>query len=47
MKEKYIFREIEKEEVPQMFSMILQRMEWMDKKGIEQWNVTNYEYIYP
>ena len=47
MKEKYIFREIEKEEVSQMFSMILQRMKWMDKKGIEQWNVTNYEEIYP
>lgn len=38
MQSRYQFREITKSEVPQMFSMILKRMEWMDEKGIQQWN---------
>lgn len=46
-KHDYVFREITKEEIPQMFSMILQRMKWMDEKGIRQWNVTNYDKAYP
>ena len=47
MKDKYVFREIKKQEIPQMFSLILQRMKWMDEKGIRQWNVTNYAEVYP
>ncbi len=47
MKEKYIFREITKEEIPQMFDLILARMKWMDEKGIKQWNVTYYDEVYP
>lgn len=47
MKHSCIFREIAKEEVPQMFSMILKRMEWMDEKGIHQWNTSRYDEIYP
>ena len=30
-----------------MFSMILKRMEWMDEKGIQQWNAAKYDTIYP
>ena len=46
-KHDYIFREITKEEIPQMFWLILQRMKWMDEKGIKQWNVTNFDKVYP
>lgn len=47
MENKYIFRKITKEEIPQMFQLILQRMKWMDEKGIKQWNVTKYDEVYP
>lgn len=47
MKDKYIFREITKEEIPLFFELILQRMKWMDDKGIKQWNVTYYDEVYP
>ena len=47
MQSRYQFREITKSEVPQMFSMILKRMEWMDEKGIQQWNAAKYDKIYP
>ncbi len=43
----YVFRKIRAEEAPQMFSMILQRMRWMDQNGIRQWNVTEYDRAYP
>jgi hypothetical protein len=44
---RYIFREIKKEEIPDMFELILERMRWMDEKGIRQWNVTKYDEVYP
>ncbi len=44
---KYIFREIEKNEIPEMFEMVLARMRWMDEVGIKQWNVTKYDECYP
>lgn len=47
MSDHYIFREITKTEIPQMFSMILERMKWMDEKGIRQWNVTDYDKVFP
>ena len=47
MQSRYQFREITKSGVPQMFSMILKRMEWMDEKGIQQWNAAKYDTIYP
>lgn len=47
MHNRYVFRKIKQEEVSQMFHMILKRMEWMDEKGIEQWNVTKYDEIFP
>ncbi|MBR5773496.1 MAG: hypothetical protein IKY44_01465 [Clostridia bacterium] len=44
---KYIFREIEQHEIPEMFEMVLARMRWMDEVGIRQWNVTKYDEVYP
>ena len=35
------------DEIPEMFELILRRMEWMDLKGIKQWNVTEYDSVYP
>ena len=43
----YVFRKIEKEEIPVMFSIILSRMKWMDEVGINQWNKTFYDEVYP
>lgn len=47
MDKKYIFRKIEKEEIPKMFKLILKRIKWMNEKGIKQWNTTKYEEVYP
>lgn len=44
---KYIFRKIEKEEIPKMFKLILRRIKWMNEKEIKQWNTTKYEEVYP
>ena len=44
---KYIFREIAKDEISEMFQMVLDRMKWMDEVGIKQWNVTKYDECYP
>ena len=43
----YAFRKIRKEEIPVMFSIILSRMKWMDEVGIDQWNNTFYDEVYP
>ena len=43
----YLFRHIENREIPVMFEMILSRMKWMDLVGIEQWNKTEYDKVYP
>ena len=42
-----VFRKLRADEVPQMFSMILARMRWMDENGIRQWNATEYDRAYP
>lgn len=44
---KYIFRKATKEEIPVMFEIIGERVKWMDKVGIKQWNTTNYAEVYP
>ncbi len=44
--EKKLFRVIKKREVSQMFQLILDRIKWMDKNNIKQWNVINYTEIY-
>ncbi len=41
------FRRLRQEELPIMFQMILDRMAWMDRRGIRQWNVTEYDKVYP
>lgn len=46
-KNQYQFRQAKKEEVNQMFHLILERMKWMEEKGIVQWIVGEYEEIYP
>ncbi|ORY27545.1 hypothetical protein LY90DRAFT_705889 [Neocallimastix californiae] len=47
MNENYIFRKIKKEEVPIMFGLILDRMEWMNENNIKQWNVHGYDTLFP
>lgn len=47
MENKYTFRKITKAEIPVMLHLILQRMKWMDEKGLKQWNVTKYDEVYP
>ena len=47
MQKRYIFREIKKEEISQFFSLIRQRIAWMEQQGIRQWNDTGYEEEYP
>lgn len=44
---KFLFRKILKEEVPLVFDMIIERVEWMEKEGIRQWNVTSHLERYP
>ena len=41
------FRLIRPDEIPVMFDLIRQRMAWMDRIGIRQWNVTHYDTVYP
>lgn len=43
----YQFKKATPEDVPVIFDMILQRMKWMDEQGIQQWNVTNYDQVFP
>lgn len=47
MKNRYIFRPIKREEIPEMFEIILERVKWMDETGMKQWNVTGYAEVYP
>ena len=47
MNELYFFREIKKEELKAALSIIKERIRWMDEVGIKQWNVTDYEEVYP
>lgn len=47
MGKEYIFRRIERHEIPEMFQLILDRIKWMDEQKIEQWNVTEYHKAYP
>lgn len=43
----YNFRKATLNEVKHIFKLIQRRMNWMDKVGIKQWNVTEYDKIYP
>ena len=41
------FVKLPPEKTSEMFSLVLERMQWMDEKGIEHWNVVGYDRIYP
>ena len=34
-------------EIDTIFSLYKKRIQWMDKSGIQQWNMTNYLEVYP
>ena len=42
-----MFRQIKKEEVQNVFELILDRIEWMNENNIHQWNETSYTDAYP
>ena len=42
-----VFRKIWEDEVPDLFDLVLRRIQWMDERGIKQWNVTGYAEAYP
>ncbi len=43
----YIFRRAEPDEVGSVFQLYKKRIQWMDRKGICQWNTTGYLETYP
>ena len=45
--DKYSFRKASANEVPRVFQLVLDRIHWMDEKGIRQWNVTAYLERFP
>lgn len=44
---KYLFRQVSESEIKLIFDLIQARVKWMDEVGIKQWNVTDYEVVYP
>lgn len=47
MAREYVFRPLKRDEIPAMLNIIRQRIAWMDEVGIRQWNVTDYNGVYP
>ena len=45
--DKYVFRPAKDEEIEYVFSLINERIRWMDKMGINQWNKIDYWKYYP
>lgn len=43
----YDFRLAKNNEIDTIFSIYKKRIQWMDKSGIQQWNMTNYLEVYP
>lgn len=43
----YDFRLAKNNEIDTIFSLYKKRIQWMDKSGIQQWNITNYLEVYP
>lgn len=43
----WCFRPLREAEIPAMQALIRQRIAWMDETGLKQWNVTDYEGVYP
>lgn len=46
-KQKYTFARGTLADLPQVYTIIDERIRWMDEVGIEQWNVTDYWDCYP
>ena len=42
----YDFRLAKNNEIDTIFSLYKKRIQWMDKSGIQQWNMTNYLEVY-
>lgn len=47
MDDRYIFRQAAAQEIPAVFRLIMDRVAWMDRVGIRQWNTTKYDERYP
>lgn len=45
--EQYIFELAQYDDIKDILSLIKLRIKWMDEKGIEQWNKTDYLNSYP
>ena len=45
--ENYIFKQLDKHDAKAMFQLILERMDWFEQKGIQQWEKGDYDNIYP
>ena len=43
----YIFELAKPCDVSEIFSIIAKRVEWMEEKGLKQWNTTDYLNVYP
>ncbi len=43
----YQFKIADETMLDDIFNLVLERIEWMDKVGIKQWNVTNYTQAFP
>ncbi len=43
----YIFQPAKIEDVQDIFQLYVNRVQWMDKKGLRQWNATGYLSRYP
>lgn len=44
---KYVLKKAEQTEVEQIFGLYLKRIQWMNDKGIDQWNKNGYLDDYP
>lgn len=47
MGKEYVFRRMTVEEADRAFELVLDRISWMNEKGIKQWNTNHYEEVYP
>lgn len=47
MMRNYIFRKGTPTEAAVLYNLVVDRMAWMDRKGIRQWNVTEYLVRFP
>ena len=42
-----IFEQTQFNNIPEAYSIIEKRVQWMENKGIRQWNTTDYLNTYP